>query len=423
MEKRAGICGKMAWTMTWTFLFCMMFTTLFCVHSRAQSGGELSSLDFVLIAPDSSEKRPLLSGSPVHIMVLFTNDGSKALSIPQKLLLSFAVNEDETVQVEIKPERKITTLVPPGGFLKVNYTFEFPETLAGPVKINEARGRGNTVFVYAARPRDGICIAEAFNGEPKPIMRYDTLFQPFFVNFSPYKPVYFLFGADPGIEESTFQLSFKYKLFNFDSSDKNIWQNSLERIFFAYTQQSFWDLGSDSAPFEDSRYMPEIFYYEDDLGIELPGLNLIGSGLQIGYQHESNGRAGDMSRSTNYAYIQPTFVFRCSPTIILGIKPKVWLYVNNNTETNGDLSDYRGYFELESDIGDPEGLGLRSYYRHGNEGATWQFDLSYPLDKIPALEGFLDIFLHLQYYSGYSEQMLEYSKREDVIRLGFSLVR
>ncbi len=91
--------------------------------------------------------------------------------------------------------------------------------------------------------------------------------------------------------------------------------------------------------------------------------------------------------------------------------------------TNGDLADYRGYFQLEGDIGNPEGLDLHGRYRHGEEGATWQFDLSYPLDKIPALEGFLDLFLHLQYSSGYSEQMLEYDKREDVIRLGFSLVR
>ena len=167
--------------------------------------------------------------------------------------------------------------------------------------------------------------------------------------------------------------------------------------------------------------MPEMFYYDDDLGLSLPWL--IGSGFQAGFQHESNGRGGDNSRSTNYAYIQPSFIFKFTRDLHLAISPKAWVYVRNEDENNGDLADFRGYFDLAARIGNPDGVALGSHFRHGRRGSSWQVDLSYPLNQIPGFKGMLDMYLHAQYYNGFSEQLLEYKQREDIFRIGFSLVR
>ena len=68
-------------------------------------------------------------------------------------------------------------------------------------------------------------------------------------NITPYQPVYFLVGTDPG--KSKFQISFKYRFFDADSlfAKSNPWVKGLN---FGYTQTSFWDLKSASAPFDIS---------------------------------------------------------------------------------------------------------------------------------------------------------------------------
>lgn len=246
--------------------------------------------------------------------------------------------------------------------------------------------------------------------------------QPFFANFYPYKPIFFLFGAHPGVETSSFQVSFKYRFFNFDkkAGEKPV-KRLLEKLFFAYTQQTFWDLKSDSMPFEDTRYMPELFFYYDSLDLKLPWLS--GAGIQAGYQHESNGRDEEKSRSTNYAYIQPLFRFSLKNNLGLLVAPKVWCYVNNNNRKNPHMADYRGYFDLETRMGDPGGLILENHFGHGSKGGNWKLDLSCPLARLPWLQCDFDLYLHLQYISGYSEQLLRYDRREDVFRIGFSLIR
>ncbi|MDD9301352.1 MAG: phospholipase A [Desulfobacter sp.] len=320
--------------------------------------------------------------------------------------------------------------IPAHGFLKQGYGFVLPENMSGTVAISAVEHKTNVAMFHApARGKKTADPSQTPASTPETavdgkgtIPKDMNAFQPFFVKFSTYKPVSFLFGMDPGIEKTSFQISFKYKLFNFDGdSFFKTYLFPLEKIHLAYTQQSFWDLDSDSAPFEDSRYMPEIFYQSGDLGLDLPGV--FRSGFQAGFQHESNGRDGDDSRSTNYGYIQPVFGFKLAPNLYMKLAPKAWVYVRNSHENNGDIADFRGYFDIETKIGDPKGLTLGNHFRHGEKGATWQFDLSYPLNQIPWLKGFIDLYVHAQYFTGYSDKLLDYNQKEDVFRLGFSLVR
>ena len=384
--------------------------------------GQADLLDMILIAPKTSGQNPVPAGSRTAISVVSTNPGTAPMPIASVIRLVLTGEDAQPYRVRASLKAEKPSAVPPGGFARHVYGFDLPRGMRGLVRARDADTQTNTVMFYAGPPETVTKAVAETSPEPKPVTAMLPRFQPFFVNFYPYKPVYFLFGADPGVQASSFQVSVKYKLFNFDNRPpENGFKTALDRVYLAYTQQSFWDLKSDSAPFEDSRYMPEIFYYDDDLGLSLPWL--IGSGFQVGFQHESNGRGGDLSRSTNYAYVQPSMIFKFTRDLHLAVMPRAWIYVRNDDETNGDLADYRGYFDLGSRFGDPDGLALVSHFCRGRHGNSWQLDLSYPLDQIPGFKGMLDLYLHVQYYTGFSKQLLRYDKQEDLFRIGFSLVR
>jgi outer membrane phospholipase A len=225
-------------------------------------------------------------------------------------------------------------------------------------------------------------------------------------------------GADP--THAKFQLSFKYRFFTLDDSTESKWK-SIENFYFGYTQTSFWDLDAASAPFVDSSYKPELFYFCNDIRQKwIPQMKRFG--FQSGFQHESNGRGGDLSRSTNFLYLKPMFIFY-DPQSKLGLyaAPKVWAYVANDDGTNPDLSDYRGYFDLEVKFGKADSFVLNSHLGWAKEGGSLQLDLTYPLDKL-FFDNF-DLYLQVQYVNALAESLLNYRQRTRAFRFGFALVR
>lgn len=85
--------------------------------------------------------------------------------------------------------------------------------------------------------------------------------------------------------EVVFQISLKQQLFK-------------RRLFFAYTQRSFWQLydGKDSRPFRETNYNPELFLRWKQLG----GTRW---GVDVGADHESNGKPLPDSRSWNRLFV------------------------------------------------------------------------------------------------------------------------
>ena len=132
----------------------------------------------------------------------------------------------------------------------------------------------------------------------------NQLYQPYLPNLQSYQPMYFLVGTDP--KDSKFQVSFRYRLFGKDGSlsHRLPWVTGFH---LGYTQTSFWDLKSESVPFQDTSYKPEIHFLTRNIAGVIP--HATGFFVQTGLQHESNGRDGDASRSTNFAYVKPTCVF------------------------------------------------------------------------------------------------------------------
>ena len=91
--------------------------------------------------------------------------------------------------------------------------------------------------------------------------------------------------------EAKFQLSFKVKL----------WEDVLGKdmdLWFAYTQLSFWQVYNKtfSSPFRESNYEPELLLnFRTDYNL----LGLRGRIINLGINHQSNGRGQLLSRSWN----------------------------------------------------------------------------------------------------------------------------
>ncbi len=244
-----------------------------------------------------------------------------------------------------------------------------------------------------------------------------TLYQPYLANISAYEPIYFLVGTDP--KKSAFQVSFKYRLLNPDGSISRAYPWA-QGLHLAYTQTSFWDLQSSSKPFEDTSYKPELFLITPNASFRPAWLQ--GLFLKTGFQHESNGQGADFSRSTNSVYAEPILVFYDPKSRLgLALETKAWVYVANDEETNPDIEDYRGHFQVGAKVGRADTFVLGTQFRWARKGASLQADLTYPLHRL--LFENLDLYLHVQYVNALAESLLGYQDRTEAVRVGIALVR
>lgn len=258
---------------------------------------------------------------------------------------------------------------------------------------------------------------EESSSNPATLESFFSLYQPYVANIAAYEPMYFLVGTDPA--KSRFQVSFKYRLFNADGplARSHPW---VEGFHLAYTQGSLWNLRSGSAPFEDTSYQPEAFFLSDNLAsrAETPR----GLFLQTGLRHESNGRGGELSRSTNFLYLEPVFIL-FDPSSRLGVQlaPRVWGYLNNDRHHNRDLPDYRGYFDLRIKFGRADTFVVGTSLRWAAKGPSAQVDVTYPLHRL--LFDNLDLYFQIQYVNALAESLIEYRQRTEALRLGIAIVR
>jgi outer membrane phospholipase A len=192
-------------------------------------------------------------------------------------------------------------------------------------------------------------------------------------------------------------------------------------MFLGYTQTGLWDLEGDSKPFTDTNYRPELAWSQDQLAwLKIPGVAQ--TGLQAGVQHESNGQDGRQSRSINIAYLRPVFHFGDPKGFEGQIAPKIYAYLPD-VEDNPDIAEYRGYCDLRVTAGWADGFQAAATGRLGSDGdhGSLQFDLTYPLRALG--DGNLDLYLQVQWFSGYGESLITYDEYTDALRIGIGLVR
>lgn len=237
---------------------------------------------------------------------------------------------------------------------------------------------------------------------------------------SAYEPVYFSAGINPGGKGNVtakFQLSLKYRILNPEDVKEQHWW---EQFYFGFTQTSIWDWEAESAPFRDSAYRPALFFERNNLA----GFASIDSllGLRAGLEHESNGKDGTASRSINTVFLRPVLSFPATRHgYVWSMAPKFYAYLEKSD--NPDIADYRGYADVAVKLTNPDDWEFTATLRKGMKGhyGSVQVDAAYPVRGwLKNLNG----QLHIQYFNGYGETILDYEKRlPSQIRVGLIIVR
>jgi phospholipase A1 len=143
--------------------------------------------------------------------------------------------------------------------------------------------------------------------------------------------------------------------------------------------------------------------------------------MKTGFRHESNGQADDLSRSTNYIYINPIFVFYSEKSKLgIAITPKLWARYDNSAH-NHDLGDYRGNSEIGITLGKADGTVLSSTLGWARKGSSIKIDLSYPAARY--FSNNINVYFNAQYVNTLAEGLLHYQERTEALRLGLCFVR
>ena len=212
-------------------------------------------------------------------------------------------------------------------------------------------------------------------------------------------------AMDVNETEVKYQISIKSKL----------WQDVLGKnmdLWFGYTQRSFWQFYNfdDSAPFRETNYEPEILL---NFRTNFDVLGLKGRMVNVGLNHQSNGRSEPTSRSWNrivgnVGFEKDNFVLLLS----------AWYRIpeSNEDDDNPDIDDYLGPGEIQGYYfwnRHRLGVMLRNSLDFDDNRGAVQLEWSFPL--------FEKIGGYIQYFNGYGESLLDYDSSSNRIGIGFIL--
>jgi len=211
--------------------------------------------------------------------------------------------------------------------------------------------------------------------------------------------------------EAKFQLSLKTPLWTRIYKDNGY-------LFFAFTQQAYWQAYNTdvSSPFRETNYEPELILMLPHYRNYEEAASRI---LSLSLSHQSNGRAGDLSRSWNrlklswvtsvgnvFINFEPWYRFSESPKS----SPE-----DPKGDDNPDITKYMGWFELSAAYKQDEAtwrMMLRNNLRSDNKGAV-RLSYSRPFNQ--------HIRLYVELFSGYGESMIDYDRSVTRFGIGFEL--
>ena len=212
-------------------------------------------------------------------------------------------------------------------------------------------------------------------------------------------------AMDVNETEVKYQISIKSKL----------WQDVLGKdmdLWFGYTQRSFWQFYNfdDSAPFRETNYEPEILL---NFRTNFDVLGLKGRMVNVGLNHQSNGRSEPTSRSWNR--IVGNVGFEKGDFVLL---LSAWYRIPESEEDddNPDIDDYLGPGEIQGYYfwnRQRFGVMLRNSLDFDDNHGAVQLEWSFPL--------FEKIGGYIQYFNGYGESLLDYDSSSNRIGIGFIL--
>lgn len=243
----------------------------------------------------------------------------------------------------------------------------------------------------------------------------------------PYKPNYIVMTYNDKVNEEPYNLTNDEEVDRVEAKFQVSLKIPLVKNLFgtdtaltaAYTQQSWWQVyNSDiSAPFRETNYEPEIWI--DWWGLEYELFGFRGRNLRFAFNHQSNGRGGDLSRSWNRVYLST--VLEAENLVVV---PRVWYRIPEDDkdypgdpsgDDNPDIEKYLGYGDITAAYKFNQhtfSMLLRNNLRSDNKGGV-QLDWSFPLTD--NLRGYV------QYFNGYGESLIDYDAYTQRIGLGVQL--
>lgn len=179
-------------------------------------------------------------------------------------------------------------------------------------------------------------------------------------------------------------------------------------LFLTYTQLAFWDIYKESFPFADINFNPTV-----GIGKALVYNNRFLGTISMQLEHESNGKAGDDSRSWNK--------FSFSGVILLNrhwsTQTKIWIPIVDGGN-NKDIVSYKGFSHWAVDYRNKKwNVGILMTKRAGNF-----FDYNVSLNASYKLFKNENQHLFVEYYNGYGENMLFYKQFRQRLRIGFVIM-
>jgi phospholipase A1 len=223
-----------------------------------------------------------------------------------------------------------------------------------------------------------------------------------------------LTALPPDDRDMKIQFSMKHNIGDFDR---------LGSLWVGYTLLSFWQVYDEahSRPFRENNYEPELIYstYPDALfGKSRFNPDI----LNFGVVHQSNGQPEPRSRSWNRFYVQTGIEQNYAGDRKFIALVRAWKRIaeSSSNDDNPDITQYLGRGEVE----------LR-YSQNKNweativlKGRSTQLDLSAPWTAYRLLAlaapGEHNTNIHLQYFSGYGESLIDYNHRHETWGLGVS---
>jgi phospholipase A1 len=366
---------------------------------------------------------PFPAGSQATAELVLLNPAAAPASYAVPTMLDGRLSDGTRVwNVNVRAARADVAL-PAGGFERVPLAFLLPPEATGRLVLEldqpaPVRAVIDVAATAVTRVRGSdLAASEIVQNSPVTLPAANRLKRYYADHFSAHEPMYFIFGDEK--PASKFQISLKYRLLS-DNGPLATRFPALKGLNVGYTQRSLWDITSTSSPFFDSSYMPEVLFESlaPDTGNN-SGFTWIG--WQAAFQHESNGRDGASSRSMNIFYVRPMMAFGDLDGWRLILRPKFFVYADD-LEDNPDIETYRGYSELRAIFGRNNRLSVSVTGRLGKDfdKGSLQFDVSYPTEF---MTGNFAMYLTLQYWNGYGESLLNYNRKSEALRAGFSLAR
>lgn len=203
--------------------------------------------------------------------------------------------------------------------------------------------------------------------------------------------------------EAKFQISLKAPL------ALNLFDGRAD-VIAGYTNRSFWQVFNKdiSSPFRETNHEPEVWLrWRSDYSL-LGGRFRV---FNLGFNHQSNGQAGPLSRSWNRVFLET--LYERGP---FALNARVWHRIREDVakDDNPDIVDFMGRFELTGiyRLGESEFSALWRRNFSTRKGA-YQLDWSYPLYK--NLRGYV------QWFDGYGESLIDYNHRTRSLGIGIQL--